>query len=76
MGGPDTVDPFTTRFDHMFMRHARGLVGGREVDRNELMRTLLALQKSWNPSACTYVNCELHYRIEGFHVGGDSQSGT
>ena len=54
----------------MFVRHARGLVGGKEVDLEELKRTLLALQKKWNPSECRYENCEsLHRRIEGFHVG-------
>lgn len=69
-GGPGPVDLFTTRFNHLFMRHARGLVGEKEVDRDQLMHALLALQKRWNPTDCTYFNCELHRRIEGFHVGG------
>ena len=62
------TDLFNARFDVVFVRHARGLVGGREVDRDELMQTFLALQKSWNPSDCTYLSCDLHRRIEGFHV--------
>ena len=62
-------DLFTTRFNDVFIRHARGLVGGREVDREGLKRTLLALQKQWSASGCTFGVCELHYGIEGFHVG-------
>lgn len=65
----DSPDLFSTRFNHIFMRHARGLVGGKEVDRVELMQTLLALQKRWSAADCTYHDCELHHRIEGFHVG-------
>ena len=63
-----TMDLFTTRFDTVFMRHARGLVSGKEVDREGLKRTLLVLQKRWNAANVRYVSCELHYRIEGFHV--------
>lgn len=62
------VDHFTSRFDNVFLRHARGLVSGKEVDREELKQTLLILQKRWNASNVRYVNCELHYRIDGFHV--------
>ena len=66
---PAGGDPFSTRFNQMFVRHARGLVGGREVDLAELKRTLLALQQKWNPTQCRYENCEeLHRRIDGFHV--------
>jgi hypothetical protein len=64
----DPVDLFTTRFNHVFIRHARGLVSGKEVGREELKQTLLVLQKRWNASDCRYVSCELHYRIDGFHV--------
>lgn len=68
--GAGAADPFSTRFNNMFVRHARGLIGSREVDLEELKRTLLALQKKWNPSDCRYEDCEsLHRRIEGFHVG-------
>ena len=64
------ADPFSARFNDMFLRHARGIVGGREVDREELKRALLALKKRWNPSQVRYEDCEsLHRRIEGFHVG-------
>ncbi|KAI0812272.1 hypothetical protein BC629DRAFT_928832 [Irpex lacteus] len=63
----EEVDHFTSRFDNVFLRHARGLVSGKEVDREELKQTLLILQKRWNASNVRYVNCELHYRIDGFH---------
>ncbi|KAI0344534.1 hypothetical protein BDW22DRAFT_1354613 [Trametopsis cervina] len=63
----DPVDLFTTRFNHVFIRHARGLVLGKEVDREQLKQTLLALQKRWNASDCRYDNCDLHRRIDGFH---------
>ena len=64
-GGGD----FSSRFDSMFLRHARGLIGEREVDGEELKRSLLALQKRWDPAHCRYENCEeLHHRIDGFHV--------
>ena len=67
---PAGGDPFSTRFNQMFVRHARGLVGGREVDREELKRALLALQKKWNPTKCQYTDLQsLHRRIDGFHVG-------
>lgn len=63
-------DAFSAVFNSMFVRHARGLVGGREVDREELKQALLALQKKWNPTKCQYADCEsLHRRIDGFHVG-------
>ncbi|KAI0693015.1 hypothetical protein BC835DRAFT_1355121 [Cytidiella melzeri] len=63
----DPADLFTTRFEHVFMRHARGLVGGREVDREELKKTLMVLRKRWNASDCRWMSCKLHYSIEGFH---------
>lgn len=63
------ADLFSARFNDIFIRHARGLVGGREVDREELKHTLLVLQQVWgNASACRFADCELHRRIEGFHV--------
>jgi len=61
-------DAFSAAFNRMFVRHARGLVGGREVDREELKRALLALQKRWSLAQCRYADCEsLHRRIDGFH---------
>ena len=67
---PGPGEDFSSRFDSMFMRHARGLIGEREVDCEELKRSLRALQQKWNPMQCRYENCEsLHRRIEGFHVG-------
>ena len=62
-------DAFSTAFNAVFVRHARGLVAGREVDREGLKRALLALQQRWTPAACSYADCEgLHRRIDGFHV--------
>lgn len=67
---PPREDAFSSRFDGVFVRHARGLVGGREVDREGLKQALLALQKRWSPAQCRYEDCEsLHRRIDGFHVG-------
>ena len=66
---PGTADAFSTRFNSIFMRHARGLVGGREVDLEGLKESLLALQKSWNAAAeHRYEDTALHHRIDGFHV--------
>ncbi|GJF00103.1 hypothetical protein PsYK624_163820 [Phanerochaete sordida] len=65
---PADADAFAAVFNRVFVRHARGLVGGREVDRDELMRALLALQAAWRPARCAYADCEsLHRRIDGFH---------
>ncbi|EKM54167.1 uncharacterized protein PHACADRAFT_257816 [Phanerochaete carnosa HHB-10118-sp] len=65
---PDS-DAFSAVFNRVFVRHARGLVGGREVDREELKQALRALQKWWSPTQCRYADCEsLHRRIDGFHV--------
>ena len=51
------------------MRHARGLVSGREVDREGLKQSLLALQKHWSVKAeHRFEDIALHHRIEGFHV--------
>ncbi|KAI0093461.1 hypothetical protein BDY19DRAFT_923813 [Irpex rosettiformis] len=74
----DTMDEdlFTARFDNVFMRHARGLVSGKEVDREELKRMLLVLQKRWNATDVRYGSCDLHRRIEGFHVSPFFMSGT
>ncbi|PSR84410.1 hypothetical protein PHLCEN_2v5447 [Hermanssonia centrifuga] len=70
-----STDPFSARFNGLFMRHARGIVGGREVDREELKQILLALQTKW-PSGSegfTFEDCiELHRRIDGFHVSPSS----
>lgn len=67
---PGPVDLFNTRFNSMFMRHARGLVGGREVDREGLKESLLALQKRWNAveGDHKFEDVVLHRRIDGFHV--------
>lgn len=76
LGGLDaSSDPFDTRFNDVFMRHARGLVGGREVDREELKNTLRALQAKWDASACRYEDCAaLHRKIDGFHVSPPAAS--
>ena len=67
--GHGPIDLFSTRFNAMFMRHARGLVGGREVDREGLKQSLLAMQKSWNAAQDhAYEDTALHHRIDGFHV--------
>lgn len=62
-------ETFNTRFNSIFMRHARGLVGGREVDREGLRQSLLALQKNWDASQQPkFADTVLHHRIDGFHV--------
>ena len=63
------ADAFTTRFNAIFMRHARGLVADRELDREGLKQSLLALKKYWDPKKEPRVeDIVLHRCIDGFHV--------
>ena len=51
------------------MRHARGLVADRELDREGLKQSLLALKKYWDPKKEPRVeDIVLHRCIDGFHV--------
>lgn len=73
LSAPHALAPelFNTRFNAIFMRHARGLVGGREVDREGLKQSLLALQKNWDAAQLPkYADTTLHRHIDGFHVSG------
>ncbi|KAH8084358.1 hypothetical protein BXZ70DRAFT_900445 [Cristinia sonorae] len=45
--GHGPVDLFSTRFANTFASDAKGVVAGKEVDRDALKAALLALQKRW-----------------------------
>ena len=53
--GPGPVDVFSTRFSNMFTKEATGVVGGKEVDKEGLKQSLLAMQKQWNPDTAKFV---------------------
>lgn len=67
--GPGPVDVFTIRFNEMFMPEARGFVGGHAVDREELRKTLVGLQRRWNAAEGSCVGSEVHpTHVTEFHV--------
>ncbi|KAI9070246.1 hypothetical protein FKP32DRAFT_1639998 [Trametes sanguinea] len=53
--GHGPVDLFGTRFANWFASDARGVVGGREVDREGLREALLALQRRWDGGSARFV---------------------
>jgi len=54
--GPGPIDLFSTRFENLFTKDASGVVAGKEVDRDTLKDTLLALQKTWNPEHARFID--------------------
>ncbi|OSD01104.1 hypothetical protein PYCCODRAFT_545636 [Trametes coccinea BRFM310] len=53
--GHGPVDLFSTRFANWFAQDVRGVVGGREVDREGLKEALLALQRKWDGGSARFV---------------------
>lgn len=56
--GPGPIDLFSTRFSNTFTKDATGVVGGKEVDRDGLKQSLLALQKKWNKDTAKFVDAQ------------------
>ena len=53
--GPGPVDLFSTNYENLFAKEAKGVVYGKEVDRDELKEALLAIQRQWNPDSANFV---------------------
>ncbi|CDO68485.1 hypothetical protein BN946_scf184499.g10 [Trametes cinnabarina] len=53
--GHGPVDLFSTRFANWFSHDAKGVVGGKEVDREGLKEALLALQRKWDGQSASFV---------------------
>ncbi|KAF7793594.1 hypothetical protein EIP86_004708 [Pleurotus ostreatoroseus] len=56
--GPGPIDVFSTRFANTFTKEAKGTVGGKEVDKEGLKQSLLALQKKWNKDTAKFVEAQ------------------
>ena len=52
--GPGPIDLFSTYYTNFFTSDAKGVVAGKEVDREGLKQALLALQKKWHVDSATF----------------------
>ncbi|KAK7686511.1 hypothetical protein QCA50_010109 [Cerrena zonata] len=52
--GPGPIDLFSTYYANFFTSDAKGVVAGKEVDREGLKQALLALQKKWHVDSAKF----------------------
>lgn len=52
--GPGPIDLFSTYYNNFFTSDAKGIVAGKEVDREGLKQALLALQKKWHTDSAKF----------------------
>ena len=56
--GPGPIDLFSTRFSNLFTDDATGVVGGKEVDKQGLKDSLIALQRKWDSATAKVIDPE------------------